>query len=268
MEINDTQSAIDAGMALSKVQQVEPEGAPFVIIPENGKLVTVGHLLPEPQRIVQQPQFYTLESFIRYVDEFKTAETAIFCMVGDVGGSLTAYLDYHGVEAPSWSSHTAHYECPLSPEWRVWTSHNTLRMPQCTFADFIESNLIDITEPAGAVMLEIAQTLSAIQSCDFMSGVRSDNGNQRLRYIQNTAATGGKNGELEVPAIFKITVPCFVGGINYKVEARLKYRITGKEVAFWYELVRPHRVIEDAVKTVIQEVKSKTTINPFMGDVQ
>lgn len=42
--------------------------------------------------------------------------------------------------------------------------------------------------------------------------------------------------------------------LRYAVEARLRYRIDGGKMQMWYELVRPHKILEDAVSAVWDEI--------------
>lgn len=60
---------------------------------------------------------------------------------------------------------------------------------------------------------------------------------------------------IEIPREFKIGVRLFKNGEGYKLRARLKYRLAGGKVKFWYELDRPENAIEDAFQAYIDHAR-------------
>jgi hypothetical protein len=52
---------------------------------------------------------------------------------------------------------------------------------------------------------------------------------------------------------------------KYKVNARLKYRIEGRKLSFWFETVTPHQIVRDAVQGVLDRVATATNIWPLLG---
>lgn len=168
------------------------------------------------------------------------------------------------VEA-GWRDHTAFYECPLSAEWKAWSKANKNLFEQAEFAQFIEDNLPDIVEPSGADMLEISRTLEAKKKINFASGIRLSNGQQELTYEEQVAGTASK-GKLQIPEVFKIGIPVLEGGPRYSVQARLRYRIDGGALVMWFDLLRPHKIIEDAVLAVWKDIEAGTGTAILNGD--
>ena len=60
----------------------------------------------------------------------------------------------------------------------------------------------------------------------------------------------------------------FENGDPWRVEAKLRYRIgDGGKLSIWYELVRPHKVIEAAVKELRATIATDTGLNILVGSL-
>jgi uncharacterized protein YfdQ (DUF2303 family) len=223
-----------------------------------------------PLRIEQKVSCSDVESFIRYVNQYKCEEKtkglAIFAEITATGGVFRAYLDYHlGVDEAGWCKHTVYYMCPATVEWSRWNQNNRRLMTQGQFAEFLEETQLDVREPDGATLLEIIKTMQAKTDVWFSSAIRLENGNVQLRYDESTEARAGAKGQFEVPTRFKLGLVLFEGGLLYGIEARLKYQLVDRAVKFRYELVNPHIVVEDAIKSMLEAVAKETGVKPFRG---
>lgn len=262
-------------------------GNPYVLVPKDWTVKDVSDMLPAPQRAKGNVELGDAASFIRYVNKHKDTpgdaslanrgsgsvggdapapdkddvQTVIFADV--LAGRFRAVFNHHASDAPGWGDHSATYNCPISPEWKTWTEHDGRKMGQEDFAFFIEENILDIHKPVGAEMLQIVTTLKSTKNVAFDTGVRLQDGQVQLKYheVNNTAA--GEKGELKIPEEITLGMPVFVGGAAYAVQAKFRYRIEGTTLRMWYDLIRPHKVIEDAVAKVIAQVAEGTGIAPY-----
>ena len=125
--------------------------------------------------------------------------------------------------------------------------------------DVIEANAIDIVQPAAAEMIQIALTLQAKTKVDFASGIRLDNGQVQLTYQEKIEGSAGTKGELKIPEKFTLALRIFQGGDKYQVEAYLRYRIKEGKATFFYQIIRPERLIEDAFEQVKKQVETGCT---------
>lgn len=263
------QLAQNAAAAMRTPESAGGDAAPFLVIPKNHTIESLEHTLGAPLRVRATVSINDAESFIAYINKHKTQATSLYGVMGDKP-SFLAVIDDHAPDHPAWRNHKATYSCPLSPEWLIWTSkdNNAKAKTQVDFARFIEDNLLDIIEPTSAEMLAVSRTLEAKKSVQFASGVRLDNGDVQFTFNEETKGTAGK-GTLEVPERFGIAIPVFEGGDKYAVDARFRYRISeGGQLTMWYELERPHKVIEHATKEVWKAIGDGTELpiingNPF-----
>lgn len=246
MESNhDTATAINVGSALGMPRLIEERQA-FAIVPEGYKLHDLEKMHATPSRKRGFIQVGDIASFISLTKAEATDATRVYFSIRPAP-EFTAIVNDHSAAGPGWRDYGVRYECPLSPEWKAWTGHDKKVMSQVDFAAFIESNLVDVLDPPSADMLEISRTLEAKKSVSFASGVRLSNGQVDLTFEEQISGTAAK-GRLQIPEVFRIGVPVFEGDALYAVEARLRYRIGERgALVMWFELIRPHKIIEDAV---------------------
>lgn len=250
MEITETQTAINAGMAMANPFEIN--GTPAVMVPPGANLVLKPDLMDAPLRIERTITLHTVESFIDYYNRFATSASVVFCDM--VNAKFTAILDYHDAMKPDWCKHTINYCCPKSNEWTRWIEKNEQWMTQVDFAMFIEQNINDVVEPAGAEMLEIATTLEANNAVVFRQGIRLDNGQHQIMYQENIEGKAGDRGQFRIPQKIKLGVRLFQGGQAYAVSAAFRYRIKDGALAMRYDLMQPHVIHEDAVMGIYRTI--------------
>jgi uncharacterized protein YfdQ (DUF2303 family) len=236
------------------------------------KRVDDEQLLEHPRRKRAAVTLTDTESFITYVNRHgDDATTTLWCTVDYRKQQITlrALLDDHGNSqaAANWRAHTATFQPAFSEEWIRWTTSSGKPMAQAVFAAWIEDNLRDITTaegfPSGALMLEMALNMEAQQEARFRSKVRLQSGGVALEYVAtDDDATVQKMAIFER---FAIGVPVFWNGSAYGVEARLRYRIREGRVEFWYELIRPDKVFEQAAREIIARVDDEVVFPLFHG---
>lgn len=257
---NNTDAAIQAGMSLGGPKAIEEH--PYIIVPAGAVVQDAESYMASPLRKRGTVTLNDVASFTNYVNAEKTTATRLYGQFQPPG--FVAVMNDHG-EEPAWKDYRATYACPLSAEWKTWNEKSGRPMNQADFAAFIENNLPDIAIPPAADMLEISRSLEAKKKVNFASGIRLSNGQNELTYEEQVSGTANK-GKLQVPEEFTIGIPVLEGGIKYAVTARLRYRIgDGGTLAMWYELIRPHKILEDAVSAVWAEVQDKTSLMVFNG---
>lgn len=258
--INNAQTLLDAGRAAVPIFKIAEH--PFAVIPDDYGIHDLESKLPAPMRKKGSLKLAAAASFIALVNAEKTASTRLYATVNPP--SFSAIFNDHTAETgPGWRDYEASYACPLSVEWKTWLALSGKQQTQEAFAQFIEANLPDIATPPAADMLEISRSLEAKKKVNFASGIRLSNGQNELTYEEEISGTASK-GKLSVPEIFTIGIPVLEGGPRYQVEARLRYRIgdAGK-LAIWYELVRPHKIIEHASEEVAALIAKETALPLF-----
>jgi uncharacterized protein YfdQ (DUF2303 family) len=269
--IGDVAAAIAVGGALGEPRTPtdlpDPAGGQpgvYTVVPKDYEVKSLESFLPRPLRIKQDVILYDTDSFIGYVKEFMTGATLIFFDVQQE--TFLAAFDYHEIGKPSWNEHSAAFKPRRSVEFQTWLDSNRKQMTQVEFARFLEENLPDVVEPPSAELLQVALTFEAKKSVEFASGVRLASGQIQFQYDEVVRGTAQK-GTIETPEKFILGIPIYVNGPAYRIDVRLRWRLQEGKVVFWYEVVRPHRFVEHALKEISQRIAGETALPLLAGSI-
>lgn len=222
---------------------------------------------PQPAAIRAKVTLADVASFVGYVNEFKIegeplAQTTLFAKRED--SSVTAILDYHG-DRPSWCSHKAHLTLKASPEWAAWQKLHNRQVPQFEFATFLEDRYVDLIDPDGATMLEMASNLEARASVNFKSAKNLQNGTIALEYVEEIEGKGTAGGHLTIPKKFTIRLPIYYRGEPIELVARLRYKIQDTKLSFTVVFERLDTILDDAFAQVLETIHDGTGLTAFLG---
>ncbi len=260
----DTNNVLEAArlaVAGSSPKAIGP--VPFVVVPDGYATVRLDSYLDTPTRKSGTIAYRDAASFCRAVGEQKTEATRLY---GNRQTPSFKAVFNDNATAPGWRDHVATYACPLSVEWKLWSAANKRQMNQADFATFIEDNAPDCVSPEAATMIEISRTLEAKKKVNFASAIRLSNGENELSFEEEIVGTASK-GKLKIPETFSIGIAVLEGGPRYAIHARLRYRIADKgALTLWFDLDRPHKVLEDAVSEVLALIETTTGLAVFNGD--
>ncbi|MEN6540858.1 MAG: DUF2303 family protein [Mizugakiibacter sp.] len=272
----DVQAALDAGAALGEIrvpQQNEEGTVPFVVVPAGYAVKDIEKLLLHPTRKRGNVTLLDASSFIDYTKKHAITDTsAIYADVDYEAGryGLVAVLNDHGTEHDyaMWGDFRASLTPMLSLEWKRWKGNNHKAMPQADFAAFIEDNLGDIATvdgmPTGSDMLNMALAFQMNSDKRFKKVIDLQGGGTNLEFVDQ--ADEETTSKMQFFKRFTIGIPVFQGATDgYPIEARLKFRMNGGALSFWYELVRPDRVFKTAVSSEIAKIKEETGLMVLFG---
>lgn len=238
-----------------------------VIVPKDFKIedisVAVEKSQPEPRRKRGTVTVKDVASLLLCCDD-QSAGASLIYADPDKRTITAVFNDTRGA-TPGWRDHRVEYKAEYTPEFDNWVRHNKQPKSQGEFAEFIEDNLADITEPGAQLLLDVATTMQAKTDINFSSAKRLQNGQVQLQYTEAIDARAGVNGALEIPKEFSLGLRIFKNGDGYKLKARLKYRLNAGTVKFWYELDRPERAVEDAFAGYVQRVRDESGYLVLVG---
>lgn len=178
--------------------------------------------------------------------------------------SVVAVLNGHGKTGPGWGDFRAEIQFRPTPQWVKWKAIDGRMMGQVAFAEFIEDNLEDIAEPAGAIMLEIATYLEAVRTVNFRSGIRLTSGTVQFRHDQNDEAKVGA-GTIDVPETIKLGIAPIFGLASYVVPARFRYRIENGKLMLGVKLQRIESMMAQIVEDVIAKIERGANVSVMDG---
>lgn len=228
-----------------------------------GKIVELP-IMEAPDRIQQVVTLDDVESFISYVNEFKTPSSRVFVKY-EANGSFVAVLDYHTKDKPSFGTHRVHLPLKMTPEFKAWHDIHGKIMLQAGFADFLEDNVAVVKKPAAADLIQIARTLQSKKEVKFTSSQRLDNGDFNLAYSEESTATAGKKGNLEIPTKIELFVPMFEGAIPTAVGLHFRHRINDGALTFEVKIMQLDRLIKGVIDTTSKQILDETGVDVFKG---
>jgi len=263
---SDTEAALAAGAALAGPQSplaADKDLAAYAVLPKGYQLESLEAFLERPLRIREEVALQDADSFIAYLNDFKVLDVSRIFFNGDEE-QFTAVIDYHGTDEASWCTHNAGFKPRRSEEFKTWLASNRKQLTQVDFARFLEENLPDVVEPNSAELLQVALTFEAKRSVEFSSGVRLANGQIQFQFDE-TIRGAAQKGTIEIPEQFVLGISIHTNGPAYRIPVRLRWRLQESKLTFWYEIVRPHKFIEDALREILARVAQETGIAVLAG---
>lgn len=261
-------SATMIALANAATQTRSIDGAHHLVLPPGYSTQNITEAVeqaqPTPARKRGQVVLHSAESLLAYCKDQDAAATGYIFADPDKC-CITAVFNHHRGSAAGWRDHRATFTAAHTPEYQTWARKDKQPMTQGEFAEFIEDNLADITEPFAQQLLDVATTIQAKTDITFASAKRLQDGQNQLTYTETIDARAGVNGALAVPKEFSLGLRIFKQGAGYKLRARLKLRLTSGGVKFWYELDRPQRAVEDAFAEYVATLREQSGYQVLMG---
>ena len=272
IEATQVAEAAELGRRLAVAQQVPQkaagvlDAAPYIVLrdadgAEHYEMLDSA-LMDTPHRKTGTVKLNDAESFIAYYGMHGNGAPVYATMQP---AQFVAVLNDHTKDKADWRDHRALFTVKYSPEWDVWFKHNGSGAAfgsNESFALFLEENAPDIVRPEPAKMLQIALNFRVNADVQFSLVQRLSDGDIDLGYKNVVTATAGRaaDGNVTIPEQFAIEVPVWAGleAKKYQIEARFRYRLREGKLTLWYELVRPHKVVEQAFKDLWTQIATAT----------
>lgn len=274
-EHTETQSAIDAGIALGNPRELTPGSLYSIIVPRNGqqRLVEVPEThAPNPRRAVATYRPATVEALVAVIERYHHETNTTVWVHPQSGGIVAIFNDHTGyvgsqeTGTPGWRDHRAHLMLEKTKEWNHWINSNGSLMSQIAFAEHIEDGSPQIVAPPAADMLELAQTFHAHTDAQFRSAQRLRDGQVQVQYDESIDASAGTSGQMQIPDTFELAVAPFLGEDPYRLTARLRYRLGAGKLQLGYKLVqRPEDVLAATLGAIADKLREKFPAT-FIGE--
>lgn len=270
LEAAAVQALLEAGAALSKPRKnPDADGSAYAVIPEGHKLIELP-TIDTPKRPIGLVHLRDAKSFVAFHGTqarpnsriYATMEPAKFVAVfDDTPNAFDQVSGYQEPPSTDWRSHRADFVVPASREWQTWTGQHKKHMTQLQFAEFLLDNLPDVTEPSGSDLYQMAMNFEATQSGTFVSTQRLQDGSHNLQWRADNSG-----GTVKLPEHIKLNIPVFENEEPVEMSARLRYRCSKDgDLKLWYELVRPHKVLETAFREIWERIEQGCDTTILLG---
>lgn len=281
---NEAQLLLDTGrrLALEGNRHPHPRGLPYIVLKDATGKEAIHYLDNDglPWRPVYKQGIVPLHdahSFCAYFSDHAAPSSRIYASLDPL--QFVAVLNEHDAQpgvkddwpssGANWRDHRAVYAPKYSAECQEWLAKNTKQFKgNVEFAEWLQDQGPDFIEPSGADILEIALNFSVHDNVAFSNPTRLQDGNTELnwkRIVEGASATSA--GKVRIPELLKIAIPVW-GGLEqekYTFEARLRYRLRDSGLVIWYQLIRPHKVIEQAFADLVASINAATSTPMLFG---
>ncbi|WP_339109244.1 DUF2303 family protein [Thioclava sp. GXIMD4216] len=243
-----------------------------------------------------------LASFQAWVNRHKDEDSVIFGEISETP-SMTAVIDYNRAGPAEVNldrdprarhgRHRAHYEFPLSQEWKDWTSIDGEDLSGPDMGEFIEAHAKDVLNPTAALLgngapqddwerdfIAVAGMLNGrfatYQRLNMLSreftvnevsnlstSFNRDTGEQVIQFQNEHRDPEGN--PVSVPNLFIIAIPVFDGGPHYRIPVRFRYRKKGAGVAFIISMHDPKVALRNAVEEAFTMTTAATDLPLYIG---
>lgn len=182
-------------------------------------------------------------------------------------GRITVILNDHGdLEGkPGWGDHRVALAMTRSPEWVAWSKLAGQWVDQTSLAEFLEEHLLEVSEPDGSTLLEVAQTFHATTNATFKSSQQLHSGEQRLVYEEDVQASAGRSQHTEIPTDLILTLRPWLGVDPVDVKAKFRFRVRSGELALGVKLLYADEVSRTAVEDAAIEVGEQLGLEVIEG---
>jgi len=255
---------------LTAISLVPKTEIPAIALPENYCVESLeGHQL-SPSRIRQRVRLISPSSLIAYITKFKDERSVVFADKENT--KIVAVLDYHeSAAAANWGDHKAVYDCPLSEDWKEWAGRDKKAMGQTDFAEFLENHIQNIAPvsddypgPSGTALLEMVLAFQETRKAEFKSVRRLQDGTFQMSYSDEKSGAGNTS----MPEKISLAIAPFHNGEPYQVDARIRYRLRDGQLALWFELIEPSKIVEHAFQEIVTDLENQLSDVPvFEGSV-
>lgn len=261
----NTQAIIDCAVGTVEPHELDPGEFVGVMIPAGAthRVLDLETHLDRPRRKRGAVALHTGASLVDYVNRHKTDAAVLYADIDSV--SVVAVINDHSEAGPGWSDHRATMTLRRTVAWKRWKARNGTIGDQVAFAEHIEDCQLDIVQPSGAEMLELAQSFKATTEARFGSSHMLTSGQRQIEYCEVVAAQAGRSGQLVIPDTFTIGVQPFEGSERYKVACRLRYRVAQGKMAIGFILERPEDVERAAFDGVLAVTRDNTEVLCLFG---
>jgi uncharacterized protein YfdQ (DUF2303 family) len=257
------ESAVVADLAEQALGVVQSEGAAHIVMGD-ARVIDLERHAAAPWRPRGTAYPKSVDAFVAYVRRHLTGSTTVW--VEPLEGKVVAVLnDHREGQGPEWGDLRAELILPVTPEWTHWTSRDRRFGSQQEFAEHVEDGLDDVRDPAGATLLEIAQTMQATVNAEFRSASRLHDGTIAMQWTEHIDARAGSAGDLTIPQEITLGLAPFYGEQPYEVRARIRYRISGGNLTIGYVLDRPDVVIRDCLTGIRERLSEEFGDGVFIG---
>lgn len=240
------------------IKTLTVDGNELALLPNGMSLESLEEFKTAPARIRDIREFVVLDSFAEYVNDFAIPATKLFGSIKN--RRVTAVLDYHEIDSPSWATHSAYLNSLYTPEWEALRNLDSLFMNQTATAEWLEAWSHIVMKPDPAAMVEVAMNLQGAVNGTFAASVNRSNGSFNFSYQEDTVTNG-----VTVPTEATFRVAPFWYSAPQEVKAFIRFKMQDRKPVFKIEIPNLARIEYEALIAMFADVEKKLGRSVLVG---
>lgn len=162
-----------------------------------------------------------------------------------------------------------------------YTPGNGKPMEQLDFARFLEDHAAELTAPMDGErdiyerlfkerfatpsdLLALSRGLEIHVGAKVKRAERLQTGERTIEFVEEHMNANGE--KVEIPGIFIVSVQAFVDGEPVRIPARLRYRLQGGIISWFYQLYRWEFFIRERVQEDLRKAGQETSLPTYEGN--
>jgi uncharacterized protein YfdQ (DUF2303 family) len=266
----DLQLVKDTALAAAEPKVLAETELVAFLVPDGGRLELVDlheklkRYATTPARAAGTHQAATVQAFIDITARHQSEALTVW--VHPASGEIVAVLNDHGGEqAPGWGDHRVALKMIETDEWKRWKKLDGQLVKQEPFAEHIQEGLTEIAAPPAAELLEVVTTMQGNVGVSWQNGVSLRDGALQVKYVEQTDATAGRDGNLSIPTDFTLVMAPFIGEDVVQIDAKLRWRIRGGELTIGYKLDNPERIVREVLEKIADRLRDEFPGVVYLG---
>jgi hypothetical protein len=251
---------------------------PALLVGGGNQVLNLEKYGERPLAIEYEREFDDLRGFVDYVNDYKGEDTV--CFAGD--GRLTAYIDFHKKDAPSWSRHVVSYKIRRSNRWKIWENAHNSWMGQKEFSEFLDTGLNEIIEPTQSDILNLVKNFRA--TVNFDVDYEDVPGGTNFVYRKTVKSGSTKKETIEVPEYLTIQLQPFdnLTVINprikdtdkripaYSLRAKINWRADvghadEQSIQFKVQVLNFENAVDETLEAIRVALSELTGVTTYIG---
>lgn len=252
LENTQTEAGIIAALAeqAGRREIIVQNGVPILLTPgAHGQTdkKSLEHLLNTPSRAnihvklatSKDLHAYLVKQSVKTTDESTSDNVVLFADRDKL--TFHAFLDYHHpADEYRWLNHSASVTYKESHQFGIWKGSDGEKMSQEEFAEFLDENVLDITDPTGSDVVSFASCLEARRTEVFKSSKNLSNGEVQFNWTNESSG----DAVTKFPTDMKLGIPIWTNGEKIQIPVKLFYRVSEGRLMFWYKLRNLENIID------------------------
>jgi len=279
-ETTDVTQLVQAALHQPSLLETK-DGRVFILRPSGPDAYAIDNITPTnaqpvlmPKVITQLVAVQTAGSLKTYLKRFKNDDSMIFADID--ANRIVGAIDYHQMPvAPEEAKvalvetsgarlgvHTATLALPFSKEWDTWIKANEKLMSHVEFANFLEENVLDVTIPDGAELLEICRDLQVTSNKHFEASVRMGD---RVSFTYKKDEDAVTTSEMDLPIEFTIRIPVYYDERPIMIRCMTRRKIADGDLFLGYKMLRVEQTRQAEFQRIASEVQFDTSLTMVNG---